>query len=731
MRLAKSQKTQERSKNWTSFEAHNIILAKQTETVQRLCNLGNDFKKLVFSLWATYLEKNDVAFADNAASSSLPRLQQFAVQRDFDFIVKGEKEMNRTRTSRSRRTKAFYRLGNRKIRLDRGTNPAAVNETTDEDSEHDDEERPGKEPSVGQSSVESSSGQSSGSKSTNVKRKRSTDSSEDDSEDDPKTAFQGILNECLKFPFQKLGQPERFDLFMKIYAKKDEEPNESDEESESRLEQQILDEQIKLNLMQGDEERRIQSDHLLALKERLHFSTYAKNLIKLALFRKRETGRSVRALSIRDVNHMTSFKLICLIYIAIRLMNYDIYLYDLIRWIEFTEIPYYDMIALLPDDWCFMGNEHISYVRPLTPQLFKLNAHITALTNYLNIPRFPLPDLKRLILRIAGDLNLPDSLAKFVCNVFDEQLEANPKVKLYLNEISGKRWFEVPEYELVALGLIFLSLKHLFCLDDYHETQLSEQLRASSSSSDAFIWSDWEEHTKFKLECFVAYIYPMKSNVKGAEIQNHALLADYYSKWLNREGTKIFEQKLRSSLRNAKHIQKEVPNLFERFVPDAAASPKIEPSYYPFDSFREYIGRHFNTRNDDLLHRNFRDKRIDYLFENDCRHICAENPALLAPDSRNKRNLFDLNNDKIKFLLSLSSLYLAGANEKSLMRTIIELESHFFPDYFETVEAGSRKRQEIALRNAETFIGDYVNEISLEEDDKMAVKCRQLKILEI
>ena len=590
-----------------------------------------------------------------------------------------------------------------------------------EDSDSDDEERPANEPSAGQSSAESRPEQSS----ETAKRKRTTESSEDDSDSEE---LQDALNRCMRFPFRKLDQSERLDLFMKIYSKKDEEPDASDEEREQLLEQQILDEQIKLNLMQTDEERQIQNEHLMKLKERLHFSTYTKNLIKLGLFRKGEAGRSARALAIRDVNHMTSFKLIGLIYIAIRLLNYNIYLYDLIRWIEFTEIPYYDMISLLPDDWCFMGNEHISYVRPLTPQLFKLNSHIIALANYLNIPRFPLPDVRRLILRMAHDLNLPDSLGKFVCNMFDVQLEQNPKVKLYLNEISDRRWFEVPEYELLALGLIFLSLKHLFCLDDYHETQLSERLKASST--DAFIWSDWEEHTKFKLECFVTYVYPMRSSAKDAQLQNHAMLADYYSKWLDREGTKIFEQKLRSSLKNAKHIPKEVPNLFERFVPDAAtAPPKIEPSYYPFDSFRDYISRNFNTRNDDLLHRSFRDKRIDYLFENNCRNICAKNPALLAPDPR--RNLFDSNNAKIKFLLSLSSLYLAGANEKSLMRAIIELESHFFPDYFETVEANDRKKQEIALNTAETFIGDYVSEIGLEEDDKIAAKSKQLKVLQI
>ena len=716
MRLAKSQKTQERSKNWTSFEAHNVILAKQTETIRSLCNLGTDFTKLVFSLWSAYLEKNDVAFVDNVASSSLPRLQQFALQRDFDYIVKGEKEMNRKPASRSKRSKAFYRLGNRKISLDRrGAIPSTANNAEDEEESELDEQLD-KEPS-----------QSPDSESENVKRKRSPEHSED--EDDSESEYQSLLNNCLKFPFRKLGRREKLDLFMKIYSKKDEGPTEADEERERRLEQQILDEQIKLNLMQTDEERKIQTDKLTELKERFHFSQYASNLIQLGLFRKRKTGKRVRALNVRDVNHMTSFKLICIIYLAIRLKNYDIYLYDLLRWIEFTEIPYYDMISLLPDHWCFMRNEHIAYVKPATPQLFKLNAHITALANYLNVRSFPLPNVKRLILRIATDLNLPNSFAKFVCNVFDQQLEAKPSVKLYLNETSDKNWFQVPAYEVIALGLIFLSLKHLFCLDDYHETRLSEQMQASS---DAFIWTEWEEHTKFKLECFATYIYPMRSS--SAEMKNLPMLVDYYSKWLEREDRKIFEQKLRSSKKNAKHIQKEVPKLFERFVPDGGASSniapsRIAPSYHPFDSFREYIGQHFSTRNDDLLHRNFRDKRIDYLFENDCRNICTKNPALLPPDSRNKHNLFDLNNDKIKFLLSLCSVYLAGANEKSLMNAIIELESCFFSDYFKTVPVSSQKRQKIALNNAERFIDDFVDQISLEEDDAIAGKIKQLKVL--
>lgn len=692
--------------------------------MQSLCNLGTDFKKLVFSLWSTYLEKNDVAFVDNVAASSLPRLQQFAVRRDFDFIVKGEKEMNRTPMSRSRRPRAYCRLGTRKISLERGAALSNVNRNSEEQPDREQFDRES-------SSSQSSSRSSSIIGSVNVnKRKRVIEDSDDEEEDenDAENGFQGLLSKCLRFPFRKLGQRERLDLFMSIYSKKDQEPSEADEEQEKRLEQQILDEQIKLNLMQSDEERKIQTEKLMALRERFHFSTYAKNLIRLGLFRQGDAKKPVRSVGKRDVNHMTSFKLICIIYLAIRLKNYDIYLHDLIRWIEFTEIPYYDMISLLPNHWCFMGNEHISYLKPSTPQLFQLSAHTTALANYLNIPRFPLPDVKRLIVRIASDLNLPNSLAKFVCNIFDRQLEENPAVKLYLSETCDKNWFEVPEYEVIALGLIFLSLKHLFCLDDYHETRLSERLKACV---DAFIWTDWEEHTKFKLECFAAYIYPMRSSVRGAEIKNYPMLVDYYSKWLNREGAKIFEQKLRSSAKNAKHIQKEVPKLFERFVQEDGVPSKIEPSFYPFESFREYIGQHFATRNDDLLHKNFRDKRIDYLFADDCKNICTKNPILLAADSRNKHNLFDLNNDKIKFLLSLSSLYLAGANEKLLMKTIIELESRFFSDYFKSVPASGEKRQAIALANAERFIGDFVSEIVLEENDKMARKSKQLKIAEI
>ena len=628
--------------------------------------------------------------------------------------------MNRVKKSRNKKSLSTYRLGNRKVNvMKEGENETMKEKEFNEQSNEFTDNLANK-------------------KSTESKRKHESSSSDNDDSNydaNEEDYFKSCIN--ASFNYRKLNKEKKIELLSKIYSKKDD--NKSiDEERDVQLEQKITNETIKLRTLKNEEDIRIQNEKILILKEKLYLSNYAKNLIKTGIFDKEEDKkqRTIKTMPFRDVNHMTSSKLICFIYIAMRLLNYDIYLFDLIRWIEFTNIPYFNLNHLLPDHWYFIENDHFLFIKTKTPQLFNLNNSITALVNYLEIPRFPLPDIKKLIVRIVDDLNLPDSLAKFTCNIFDKQLQSNARTKEFFNKPTDKNWFTVPEYELVAFGLVFLSLKHLFCLNDYNEILLSKKLKESSNK---FNWIEWEEHTKFKLECFKAYIYPFRSNKKSLDNNNHSMLINYYGKQLDNPKREIFEPpKLYYSLKASKEIVKEVPKLFEDLIvnennqneeDNSNESIEIRPTCYPFKAFKEYINQNFKTRNDKLLNKEFKEKTIGYLFKNDCNKINIENPVLFR--AKSKIDL-DKNNRKIKFLISLSTYYL-NTYDISFVSTIAAIENCFFPSYYEIIENDleSKKQNNPDLENARMFIDSFAFVAGVEEEDRLRIKNKELKVLNI
>lgn len=745
-----------------------MILAKQTDIVADLCNLGTDFKKLVFSLWAAYLEKNEIAFEDDADFESMPKLQHFTLNRDYNYIVKGENELKRTKKIQVREhLESTYRFGNKKIRINKKPTAAATaneeqandQQSTDQQIENEDNQTAPENDRLDLtvsaleyciSDVEMDGNE------TQLSDDESDGLYDEEPEAEPKRkkykkranaivdpVAKKVFNKYARNKFKRLSNKEKTDLYLSIYSKKDDDESNEDEEDEetARLFQQILDERVKLNLMTNEKEKKIQNEKVMKLKEQYHFSKYAKSIIKIGMFERQSNQRNINRVKPRDVSRMTSTKTICFMYIAIRILNYDIYLFDLIRWIKFNNLPYFSVCHLLPSDWLFIENDYLSFVRNVAPQLTQLNTTVTPIVNYLEITKFPLPNIKRLIVRMSTDLNLPYSLAKFVCNVFDEQMEKNPNANKVFDKNVKTNWFTVPEYETIAFSLVFLSLKHLFCINDYRETRLSEKL-SKAPVDQLFIWSEWEEHIKFKLECFNTFIYPFKESKKSLEIKNYEMYADYYAYNIENPKHDLFEPSMKKTKKLAIESTKEVPQLFERLTTnDERKETKIEPSFYPFNAYTEYINRNFKTRNDDLLNKDFKNLRIDYLFENNCKNIRTDNPKLKR--SRKRFDYESEHNEKIKFLISLAVVYL-GSHFLSFLKVASSVERKFFSDYFDVIRFDSKpeeppkklkksgrrrtkkQRNESALTNLGSFIDNFVIENSTVQES-----IKQPKVLEI
>lgn len=694
----RSQKTQERSRNWTSFEAFNIILAKETNLIADLCNLGNDFKKLVFSLWMTYLHKNEIAFQENSRFNNLPRLTQLNLKRDYNYIIKEERELKRIKTNpKIKKSKASYSLGSRKISIvykEELENESNVDNLMNKDSEIDEENNLEDQLEDINTEMIIEEAEAEGEANKEVNERNEQNQQVDN--------FEKFLNNQNSNAFKELTKQEKREIYLRMYCKNLDELNQDEKDNDDEMNKIITDETLILNLLTNNRERAKQTKRLNKLKEKFHFSKYTRNLIRIGIFEQDKKDKDQFRLKFRDVNHITINKLICLIYLAIRLLNYDIYFYDLIRWIISSDIPYYSITHLLPKDLLFIEHDERIFNRESTPQLFSLRTELTSLINYLEIPNLPVPNIKKLILRILNDLNFPDSLAKYICKVFDYQLQNEPNAKNYFTKFND-RWFIMPNYEITAFGFIIIMLNYLFCLDDYHEALLSEEIKLTRNSESKFIWSEWENHMKLKVEYFKSYIYPFKIKSRNYEFKNYDMLIDYYTKNLTIEKPEIFEAYKRKSKMQKEESVKTIYKMFENKLESSSNdnemenesdldknSFKIKPNYYPFTAYTEFINQHFDLPNQDLLNQNFRNKSINYLFEGNCKRICIDNPRI--PLAKTNKQFEEQFNEKLKFLINLSSYYL-GTVDLKFSQIIVSIEQSFFNSYFKNVSGNAREKK--------------------------------------
>lgn len=645
--------------NWTFTEAFNIILHEQAKLVQQYCGLDDRFQQLVLAIWVSFLEVTEVGFQDNVKSCKMPKLQMITRARDLAVIV--DKKDSITYPGRKPKifTNSAFRIGSkvmhRVVSRDQAKKEGGqvsdraekvkwkdVNFVDMSDEADDDDEYEEKRPKC---------------------RHRKT-----------KSEYQRIYNIALK----------KF------------EPGEGEEDTdEEAIERKIHDEEEKLKELTDPDEQAIGERFIQDMKRRLRMSSITKKLEEMndddslcnfSNKRKRSYCRSLAA-------SMTSCKTLGIIYLALRILNLNVFSFDLVRWINCGHIPFFNTFQLLPNDWHFIINDFHSLNSLYSPQPNAINQHSTNIANLIGVKELKVPSMRKLIFRFVDDLNLPHLLSDLIVNLFESRFCEEKKVRELVKK-SIQDGGSIPEYESIALAMIILTLKKLFGVNGIFEKDVSRKLlKEGSSSQHLFIWSEWEAHTRIKLESIAKHFFPaFDQNIE--DLENLDLMYDYYKKVVHIENKPEIASKKKKLDKGA---FLSLPNIFknilksdldvksgggdavdeEEEVEEDEAAKLLEPDLYPLKSLTKFILKKYDPRNYELLSKDFRPKSISYLFEE---------PEKLPDDNRliNSR-IFCLDrivdwSDSFKFLVKLSCFVL-NKREHSFLDKLYYVENSVFRHY--------------------------------------------------
>lgn len=198
-------------------------------------------------------------------------------------------------------------------------------------------------------------------------------------------------------------------------------------------------------------------------------------------------------------------KLLSFLFITVRLLNFNVYLSDLIRWCVQGNIRYIDALLCLPKDWEIMWID----VRSLRDYRVPAYHTIATLTRHMinhcdiSLQMFPEPDIRPLVKRFISDLNLPKDLLDVVVIKYDRFIARK------LNRKESDLMKLIPDFEVVAILAIIFTLRDLF--DLLGTTKIFVQVQ-NCPDDELFNWKDWLEYSKTRLHAIKIFI--LNLNVK-------------------------------------------------------------------------------------------------------------------------------------------------------------------------------------------------------------------------
>ena len=207
---------------------------------------------------------------------------------------------------------------------------------------------------------------------------------------------------------------------------------------------------------------------------------------------------------------MTLPKTLAILNIVFRLMSVDIYLFDLIRWVNEAHIPFRYCFSVLPQDWLFIFNDFSTFANKYSPCAKNLSILSVQLAKYLELKHIPRPNLTKLMHRLARDLNLPKDI---VCLI-----ESEYNLLEHFSDELSPLWEAgdhcrprayMPLFERWALMAIVAVLKRLFespdKMSDSTEDCECMSMRVNEEEMSLFIWNDWLKYTRLRLDLIHSY----------------------------------------------------------------------------------------------------------------------------------------------------------------------------------------------------------------------------------
>ncbi|XP_021931103.1 TATA box-binding protein-associated factor RNA polymerase I subunit B isoform X2 [Zootermopsis nevadensis] len=262
---------------------------------------------------------------------------------------------------------------------------------------------------------------------------------------------------------------------------------------------------------------------------RLEFSSAACQL-RSELYKKRDlsSGKasssskrisSCKVLKSTNPKIISRIKLLAILHIALRILQENIYLSDLLRWVEEGELSFYEITHFLPQDVKLKGHDLMTFgLSSKRPSYIGISTTAKELAVYLEATRMPTPDLLSLARRYIDELQLPAEIGKYVeciMGILPPPLEFNRPLKHF------------PNYEGRAMAFIIFILKLLLGLDgktEYEISKVTRKLNELSGKSAAmtrlFVWEEWVQYIECRKSVLARFHFPTQATHHQGEFSD-------------------------------------------------------------------------------------------------------------------------------------------------------------------------------------------------------------------
>ncbi|CAB3371079.1 Hypothetical predicted protein [Cloeon dipterum] len=241
---------------------------------------------------------------------------------------------------------------------------------------------------------------------------------------------------------------------------------------------------------------------------------------------------------------LTRKTLLGVIYLALRLTNCKVQLFDLIRWLNYNHISYRWIEHMLPGESFLKGGDRELFgpkqslldrgTKSMVNLILTEAKHIHMILDY---PYILPSDLHPLIPRLVRELCLPDELVDVISKLF---LVAKPNLE-FRPDISKHNY--VPVAEIRVIAVVILVLKLLLGLDDLTEHQLSNWVDAEVNKLELFSWARWVEFTELRKTILADHFFWAKQmfNKQAVQTENNTFHLDpsFLPAYKNKESTAL------------------------------------------------------------------------------------------------------------------------------------------------------------------------------------------------
>lgn len=307
-------------------------------------------------------------------------------------------------------------------------------------------------------------------------------------------------------------------------------------------------------------------------------------------------------------------KLLALLFIVIRLFNFNIYLSDLIRWCVNGSIKYWNMFQYFKENRQIMWQDLETFRNSSFPNYNNILIIIRNMIVHCSIDlnQFVRPDIYALIERYIKDLNLPRELILVIKTRYSLFIDQHTDPKYILDEM--KRF---PPYDIFAMVAIISTLRDLFDLNGPNEINYNNF--KNNKNSKLFIWPEWVRYSRIRWNLIKSFYLNIKPNhcdildIDETIIRNNYLPNYFKDKTISKIETGSLQTRTKLYSNRFK-LQELFENMFfkeENYKWKEKLMEKNEfpemASFYPLTSFTGLIASKINNKNlEKLLQSNFR-----------------------------------------------------------------------------------------------------------------------------